>query len=54
MKFEDATRDSDGQDVLVLRDTKTGDRFEILDPRLNEAETSTVQDEVFQLLGWNG
>ena len=33
---------------------KTGDRFEILDPRLNEDETATVQNEVFQMLGWNG
>ena len=54
MKFEDAKRDANGQDVLVLRDAKTGDRFEILDPRLNEDETATVQDEVFQMLGWNG
>lgn len=54
MKFEDAKRDANGQDVLVLRDAKTGDRFEILDPRLNEDETASVQDEVFQMLGWNG
>lgn len=53
MKFEDTKRDEIGQDVLVVRDAKTGDRFEIQDPRLSEEETVAVQNEVFQLLGWN-
>ena len=53
MKFEDTKRDASGQDVLVVRDAKTGDRFEIHDPRLSEEETVAVQNEVFQLLSWN-
>jgi hypothetical protein len=51
LKFEDLRR-SDGADTLVLRDAKTGARYEVPDPRLSEAEVAAVQDEVFRALGW--
>ena len=37
---------------LVLRDGKTGARHEVLDPRLDDAEAASVQEEVFRVLGW--
>jgi len=51
LKFEDVRRDGD-QEYLQLKCTKTGSEFELLDPRLSEADMSRVQDEVFKLLGW--
>lgn len=53
LKFDDAKRDADGREYLVLRDAKSGDRFDVIDPQLGEDETKGVQDEVFRVLGWN-
>jgi hypothetical protein len=53
LKFEDARRGSDDQDVLVVRDSRTGARIEIVDPRLREDEIEAVQQEVFHVLGWD-
>ena len=50
-KFEDV-RKSDGQEFLLLRDGKTGARYEVLDPHLDDAEAASVQEEVFRVLGW--
>jgi hypothetical protein len=52
LKFEDVRRAEDGAHVLVVRDAKSGTRYEVADPRLSEAEITTVQDEVFKVLGW--
>lgn len=52
LKFEDARRAADGTHVLVVRDAKSGGRYEVPDPRLSEAEITAVQDEVFRVLGW--
>lgn len=52
LKFEDVKRTPDGGEVLVLRDTRSGSRVEVSDPRLSEAEIEAVQQEVFQVLGW--
>ncbi len=52
LKFEDAQRKPDGTDVLILRDGRSGQRLEVADPRLTEEQITTVQDEVFQVLGW--
>lgn len=52
LKFEDAKRAADGGEVLVVRDTRSGKRVEVPDPRLTEAEIESVQNEVFQVLGW--
>jgi hypothetical protein len=51
LKFEDLKRQKES-DVLILRDSRNGARYEILDPRLSEEEIGAVQDEVFQALGW--
>jgi hypothetical protein len=41
-----------GQEVLTLRDARTGTRHRVIDPGLPDDELEAVQDEVFQLLGW--
>ncbi len=52
LKFEDAQRKPDGADVLILRDGRTNQRLEVVDPRLTEEQIDAVQDEVFRVLGW--
>lgn len=51
-KFEDAYRDEAGRDVLLLRDARGGTVHKVVDPRLNDEQITTVQDEVFRVLGW--
>jgi hypothetical protein len=48
----DATRRDDFGEVLVLKD-KAGEQHEVRDPALGEADLSAVEDEVYQLLGWD-
>jgi hypothetical protein len=50
-KFEDA-RKRDDRDTLVVREVKSGRRFEVDDPQLTEPEMDAVRDEVFRVLGW--
>lgn len=52
LKFEDHRRRTDGSEVMVLRDARTGGRVEVVDPRLAEDRIERVQADVFQLLGW--
>ena len=52
LKFEDAQRNPDGADVLILRDGRTGQRLEVADPKLTGEQIVAVQDEVFRVLGW--
>lgn len=52
MKFDDAKRDAEDREVLVIRDVRTGDRSEIVDPRMTDSEMADVQNEVFHMLGW--
>jgi hypothetical protein len=51
LRFEEA-RVADGQEVLSLRCTRTRAAYEVVNPRLNDAETAAVQEEVFKVLGW--
>jgi hypothetical protein len=51
-KFEDA-RKQDGKETLLMRDAKSGQRHEVIDPQLNEDEMDVVRDEVFRVLGWD-
>jgi hypothetical protein len=50
-KFEDAKKEGDTE-TLFLRDAKSGRRHEVRDPKLNDGEMESVQDEVFRVLGW--
>jgi hypothetical protein len=52
LKFEDVVRE-DGGDVMLLRDARNGTVHRVADPRLTEAQTAAVQDEVFRVLGWD-
>jgi hypothetical protein len=52
LKFEDMIRDDQGTQFLIVRDAQSGARSEVLDPHLPEEEIGAVQDEVFQVLGW--
>lgn len=51
LKFDDLQRNA-GFDYLKLTCPRTGSSFEVLDPRLSEADIERVQEEVFKLLGW--
>lgn len=51
-RFEDASRDETGRDVMLLKDVKSGAVHQVVDPRLNDEETERVQAEVFRILGW--
>ena len=42
----------DGVEKMMLRCLRTGERHEVVNPRLNDDEMSQVQDEVFNVLGW--
>jgi len=52
LKFEDVKKHSDGSESLMLRDAKSGKRYEVPDPRLDDAQMMAVQAEVFRVLGW--
>lgn len=52
LKFEDLKK-ANGQDMLVVRDAKSGTKYETIDPRLTEESIVEVQAEVFAALGWN-
>ena len=47
----EGTRNVPGQaDVLILRDTRTGNLMEIVDPQMNEERIGIVQEEVIATL----
>jgi hypothetical protein len=52
-RFEDVARDPNGQDLLVLRDVKSGTVHSVPDPRLTDDQIAAVQAEVFRVLGWD-
>jgi hypothetical protein len=52
-KFEDASRDELGRDILIVRDARGGAVHHVIDPRLNDEQIATVQTEVFRVLGWD-
>jgi hypothetical protein len=51
LKFEETQRDGE-QEVLVMRCSRTGVRHPVVNPALSDEELATVQDDVFQALGW--
>ncbi|HEX4592394.1 MAG TPA: hypothetical protein VH120_20860 [Gemmataceae bacterium] len=50
-QFEDVHKDPAGE-TLLLRDTRSGERHLVADPKLTEEAMAAVQDEVFRVLGW--
>ncbi len=51
LKFAETQLEGDSE-VLVLRSPQSGERFTVIDPQLSDQEMNTVQDEVFEVLGW--
>jgi hypothetical protein len=51
-KFEDAGRDEQGRDVLIVRESRDGTVHTVVDPRLDDEQIAAVQAEVFRVLGW--
>ena len=51
-KFEDAAKDDQGRDVLIVKDARGGAVHHVTDPRLTDDQIAAVQTEVFRVLGW--
>ena len=51
LKIEDTKQDG-SLEVLVMRCSRTGARHSVVNPGLTDEELATVQDDVFQALGW--
>lgn len=52
LKLEETVRE-EGQERLRLRDLRNGACHEVINPGLDEASMSEVQDEIFKVLGWS-
>jgi hypothetical protein len=52
LKFEQTIM-VDGEEKVCVRCARTGEKYQVINPRLTEEEMSQAQDEVFQVLGWN-
>ena len=48
----DEARTENGQEVLLFRCARTGVKYAVVNPQLSDEELETVQDEVFQAIGW--
>lgn len=51
-RFE-ASRFEGHEERLILFCPRSGKRYEVVNPRLDDEEMKEVQDEVFEVLGWN-
>ncbi len=51
LRFEQARTEGD-QETLLLRCVRTRNTYRVLNPRLAEEELAAVQEEVFNVLGW--
>jgi hypothetical protein len=52
LRFEQVRKDG-ALEFLQLRCATTGTLYDVLDPRLSDEAMTAVQDEVFQVLGWD-
>jgi hypothetical protein len=52
-RFKLEAGDSDGGATMTVRCVRTGQTHVVINPQLSEDEMLQVQDEVFQVLGWN-
>jgi hypothetical protein len=46
------TLTTNGVENMVLRCSRTGERYQVVNPRLSADEMSQVQEEVLRVLGW--
>ncbi len=52
-RFKLEAGDADANATMTVRCARTGERHVVTNPQLSEEEMLQVQDEVFQVLGWN-
>jgi len=52
LQFEEV-RVEEGREFLLLRETRSGKRYEVFNPRLTEEALIAVQEEVLEVVGWN-
>jgi hypothetical protein len=52
LKFEQTIKDA-GAEKICVRCSRTGEKYQVANPGLNEEEMAEVQEEVFKVLGWN-
>ena len=52
LKLEESVVE-DGDEVLVMRCTRSGAEHRVVNPQLTEEQIAEVQEEVFQALGWD-
>ena len=52
-RFKLEAGESDAAPTMTVRRVRTGERSVVTNPQLSEDEMIQVQDEVFQVLGWN-
>jgi hypothetical protein len=52
LKFEQTITEN-GEEKVCVRCSRTGEKYQVTNPRLTEEEMAQVQEEVFQVLGWN-
>jgi hypothetical protein len=51
LRFEEANTQGE-HEMLTLRCSRTGTKYQVVNPRLTEEQMLAVQEEVFKVLGW--
>jgi hypothetical protein len=51
LRFEEVRKNAAGDETMILTDSRNGRRCEVVDPKMTEAESAAVQDEVLRVLG---
>ncbi|MEZ6138949.1 MAG: hypothetical protein R3B84_00115 [Zavarzinella sp.] len=51
LRLDDSFR-RDGKDFLLVRNLKTNQVHEVLDPQMTDEDIEAVQEEIFQILEW--
>jgi hypothetical protein len=52
LKFEQTVKEGTNETIYVSC-LRTGERYQLINPRLTDEEMVQVQEEVFKVLGWN-
>lgn len=52
LRFDQTVKQGE-QEKMAVTCVKTGDKFEVVLPKLTDEEMTQVQEEVFKVLGWN-
>jgi len=51
LKFEEVRKNAAGEEAMILKDSRNGRRCEVVDPKMTNAESDLVQEEVLRVLG---